>query len=103
MSATPSISKRSPFIPTTAAVASERRWSCECASGRRFIGYASVTLTTFRDVSWNMPFYAKLGFSVVPPHTLSAGLRAVVDDETRRGLDSSRRVVMKRPSDAVQG
>jgi len=66
-------------------------------------GYASVTLTTFRDVPWNMPFYAKLGFAVVPSHTLSAGLRAVVDDETRRGLDSSRRVVMKRPSAAVQG
>jgi GNAT superfamily N-acetyltransferase len=68
---------------------------CECAASR---GYASVTLTTFRDVPWNMPFYARLGFAVVPPEELSGALRAVVDDETRRGLDPSRRVVMKRPT-----
>ena len=59
-------------------------------------GYGSVTLTTFCDVPWNMPFYARLGFSVVPPEQISAGLRIVVDDETRRGLDPLRRVVMQR-------
>jgi GNAT superfamily N-acetyltransferase len=59
-------------------------------------GYGSVTLTTFRDVAWNMPFYARLGFRAVPPEQLSTGLRMVVDDETRRGLDPLRRVVMKR-------
>jgi len=61
-------------------------------------GYRRVTLTTFRDVSWNMPFYARLGFAVVPPAQLSQALRAVVEDEARRGLDPSRRVVMARPS-----
>src|SRR5262245_19800992 len=25
-------------------------------------GYRSLTLTTFRDVQWNMPFYQRLGF-----------------------------------------
>jgi GNAT superfamily N-acetyltransferase len=59
-------------------------------------GYASMTLTTFRDVPWNMPFYARLGFDVVPNDELSAPLRAVVEDEHRRGLDPSRRVVMRR-------
>jgi GNAT superfamily N-acetyltransferase len=59
-------------------------------------GYESVTLTTFRDVAWNMPFYARLGFCVVPLDQVSPGLRAVVADETRRGLDPSCRVVMKR-------
>lgn len=59
-------------------------------------GYASVSLTTFRDVPWNMPFYARLGFEVVPRERCSAALRAVVDDETRRGLDPARRVVMRR-------
>ena len=66
---------------------------CEWATGN---GYGAVTLTTFRDVPWNMPFYARLGFGVVPPEQLSPSLRAVVEDETRRGLDPSRRVVMKR-------
>jgi N-acetylglutamate synthase-like GNAT family acetyltransferase len=60
-------------------------------------GYEAVTLTTFRDVPWNLPFYVRLGFGVVPPEQLSPALRAVVEDETRRGLDGSRRVVMKRP------
>jgi GNAT superfamily N-acetyltransferase len=59
-------------------------------------GYEAVTLTTFRDVPWNMPFYSRLGFGVVPTSQLSSGLSAVVEDETRRGLDASRRVVMKR-------
>jgi len=61
-------------------------------------GYGAVTLTTFRDLPWNAPFYSRLGFDVVAPEHLSASLRASVEDETRRGLDPSRRVVMKRPS-----
>lgn len=61
-------------------------------------GYGAVTLTTFRDVPWNSPFYSRLGFDVVAPEHLSASLRATVEDETRRGLDPSRRVVMQRPS-----
>jgi len=59
-------------------------------------GYESVSLSTFRNVPWNMPFYARLGFTLVPDSELSAALRAVVDDESRRGLDSRRRVVMRR-------
>jgi len=62
----------------------------------RDAGCSMVTLTTFRDVPWNLPFYRKLGFEEIPPHALSAALRAVVEDETRRGLDPSRRVVMRR-------
>lgn len=68
---------------------------CDWAAGK---GYGAVTLTTFRDVPWNLPFYSRLGFSVVPPEQLSASLRAIVEEETRRGLDPSRRVVMKRAS-----
>jgi putative acetyltransferase len=60
--------------------------------------YRAVTLTTFRDVPFNMPFYAALGFEVIPAERLSAALREVVEDETRRGLDPDRRVAMCRPS-----
>jgi GNAT superfamily N-acetyltransferase len=59
-------------------------------------GYAFVTLTTFRDVPWNMPFYAKLGFLEVETAGLSSPLRSVVEDEARHGLDPARRVVMRR-------
>jgi GNAT superfamily N-acetyltransferase len=60
-----------------------------------------VTLTTFRDVPWNGPFYERLGFRVVAGAELSAALRAIADDETRRGLDPSRRVAMERPCGPV--
>jgi hypothetical protein len=43
-----------------------------------------------------MPFYARLGFELIPPAELSSVLRAVVEDETRRGLDPARRVAMRR-------
>ena len=61
-------------------------------------GYKSVTLTTFRAVPWNMPFYAKVGFKAIPTQELGPGLRSVVESETRRGLDPARRVAMRRPT-----
>lgn len=54
-----------------------------------------VTLTTFRDVPWNRPFYEGLGFSVVAPAELSQALRAIVAEEAERGLDPEQRVVMR--------
>jgi GNAT superfamily N-acetyltransferase len=66
---------------------------CEWAAAE---GYQFVTLTTFKDVAWNRPFYERLGFEVIPSGGLSPALRAVVNDETRRGLDPDRRVVMRR-------
>lgn len=59
-------------------------------------GYREVTLTTFRDVPFNMPFYARLGFDVIPSEELSAVLLEVVESEARRGLDPAHRVVMRR-------
>lgn len=65
---------------------------CEWASSA---GYRAVTLTTFRDVPFNMPFYARMGFEIIPPDELSVALRDVVRDETGRGLDPERRVTMR--------
>jgi len=59
-------------------------------------GYRAVTLTTFRDVAWNMPFYARLGFHEIPFAQLSGALLSVLRDEARRGLDPDRRVAMER-------
>ena len=60
-------------------------------------GYSWVTLSTFRDVPWNLPFYARLGFEEIPLKELSPGLLCVIEDEARRGLDPRLRVVMRRP------
>lgn len=67
--------------------------------------YRAVTLTTFRDVPWNMPFYKRLGFEEIPRAALSPALTAVLEDEARRGLDPARRVAMRwlTPSYLVEG
>jgi putative acetyltransferase len=65
---------------------------CQWAETR---GLGGVTLTTFREIPWNMPFYARLGFEEVTPAALTPALLRVVEDEARRGLDPMRRVVMR--------
>lgn len=57
--------------------------------------YRQVTLTTFRDVPWNMPFYSRLGFEEVDAGPLEPELAAIVQDEHDRGLDRTRRVIMR--------
>jgi GNAT superfamily N-acetyltransferase len=66
---------------------------CEWAAAR---GLRRVTLTTFRDVPFNRPFYESLGFEVVSPDQLGPALSAVAADEARRGLDIAPRVAMRR-------
>jgi GNAT superfamily N-acetyltransferase len=57
-------------------------------------GLAGLTLTTFTEVPWNAPYYARLGFRVVTD--LSPGLRAVRAHEAAIGLDAWPRAVMRR-------
>lgn len=59
-------------------------------------GLPAVTLTTFRDVPWNAPFYARLGFEVVALADLGPGLAALWAHEISRGLPPALRVVMRR-------
>ena len=58
-------------------------------------GLEAVTLTTFRAVPWNAPYYERLGFQEVPPEGLTPGLRALVEAEAERGLERDSRVVMR--------
>lgn len=73
--------------------------------GRRLIDIArewarardlpALSLTTYADVPWNAPYYARLGFKVLPPDELTAGLRALRADEAAKGLDAWPRVTMR--------
>jgi GNAT superfamily N-acetyltransferase len=57
-------------------------------------GFGAITLTTYRDVPWNGPFYESLGFVVV--HDLSPGLKAIREHERMMGDDAfGRRVAMR--------
>jgi len=67
------------------------RAACEWAT---VSGYAMLTLTTFRSVPWNYPFYASMGFVEIPRETLRPELAALVSDEAHRGLNPDLRVVM---------
>ncbi|WP_166609839.1 GNAT family N-acetyltransferase [Kineococcus indalonis] len=59
-------------------------------------GFDVVTLTTFAEVPWNAPHYARIGFTVVPEAELGPGLSAVRRHERESGLDAWPRVSMRR-------
>ncbi|HEU0132923.1 MAG TPA: GNAT family N-acetyltransferase [Mycobacteriales bacterium] len=69
------------------------------AAWARERGYRRLTLTTFADVPWNAPYYARLGFRTVPDEALTEPLRAVRRREAEHGLDRWPRVVMARDLD----
>ncbi len=60
----------------------------------RAAGYPAVTLTTYRDVAWNAPFYSRRGFEVLPHDAQHAAQRALVATEARRGLRPEDRFFM---------
>jgi GNAT superfamily N-acetyltransferase len=62
----------------------------------RVQGFDALTLTTYRDVAWNGPFYQRLGFRVIPEASLGEGLRALRRAEAAQGLDPEIRDVMRR-------
>lgn len=58
-------------------------------------GYPAITLTTFRDLAFNGPFYARHGFA--PLTELTAGLAAIREHERALGLDGQGvRLAMRR-------
>ncbi|GAT66914.1 N-acetyltransferase GCN5 [Planomonospora sphaerica] len=60
------------------------------------VGSAAVTLTTFRDVPWNGPWYGRRGFTVLDPAEWGPELAALVAHERELGIELAPRVVMRR-------
>ncbi|MEM7286053.1 MAG: GNAT family N-acetyltransferase [Actinomycetota bacterium] len=58
-------------------------------------GLPSVTLTTFRDVAWNGPYYERLGYRPLADDELGPELSAVRQAEIDAGLDVLARVAMR--------
>jgi N-acetylglutamate synthase-like GNAT family acetyltransferase len=54
-----------------------------------------VTLTTFREIPWNGPFYATLGFQEIAPPEMNGRLTAILMREKRLGLDAAARCAMR--------
>jgi predicted N-acetyltransferase YhbS len=59
-------------------------------------GFAEVTLTTYRDVPWNGPFYRRLGYEPLPAEGLDAELARRREAEAAQGLDAMPRVAMRK-------
>ena len=57
-------------------------------------GFSAITLTTMRNVPWNAPFYARMGFRVLKPEELSEPLRELLSAEIGRGIPAENRVAM---------
>jgi GNAT superfamily N-acetyltransferase len=56
---------------------------------------AAVTLTTFRGVPWNEPFYRRLGFETLDGQQLDQRLQALLEAEVRHGLPPDQRCAMR--------
>ncbi len=67
---------------------------CEMAASAARPG---VTLSTFRDVPWNAPFYARHGFRVLADDELTPGLANLRQREHGLGLRTDLRVIMRNP------
>lgn len=65
-------------------------WACER-------GLPAVTLTTFRDVPWNAPYYERLGFRDHLPRDWGPAMGARMETEAARGLEAWPRMAMSRP------
>ncbi|KQY29302.1 acetyltransferase [Caulobacter sp. Root487D2Y] len=64
------------------------------AEWARTAGLDGLSLSTFRDVPWNAPYYRRLGF--VDLAELTPGMAAIRETHLARGLDEDARVFMTR-------
>jgi hypothetical protein len=60
----------------------------------RNTGFKALTLTTFRDLAWNAPFYARLGFDEVTAIDAHPRLAGELANEVDDGLPADRRCAM---------
>ena len=58
-------------------------------------GHTAVTLSTFRDVPWNGPFYRRHGFRDLDPAEWTPDMLAIRENEARHGLPIDARVFMR--------
>lgn len=59
-------------------------------------GAPALTLTTFTEVPWNAPYYARLGFLPLDDGELTPGLERIRRHEAALGLDRWPRTCMRR-------
>lgn len=58
-------------------------------------GHSILTLTTFRTIPWNAPYYSRLGFEFIPDEKISPALQAIRSAEAEWGLPVGDRCCMQ--------
>ncbi|MDZ4375602.1 MAG: GNAT family N-acetyltransferase [Phenylobacterium sp.] len=71
-----------------------RRLLEQAAQWSRDQGLARLSLTTFRDIPWNAPFYARFGFRAWPVDEAPATIRQALRNEAAKGLANRCAMVM---------
>lgn len=67
-----------------------------CMIDARNAGFAALTLTTFKDIAWNGPFYERLGFEQITDSKAHPRLAQLLEEEISGGLPADRRIAMIR-------
>ncbi|MCY1459367.1 ribosomal-protein-alanine acetyltransferase [compost metagenome] len=63
-----------------------RRLLQQVVDAGRCAGVRELTLTTFVDVPWNAPFYARFGFEMLQESRLCERLQSILASEHAHGL-----------------
>ncbi len=80
-----------------------RRLIAAACDWARICGYRSMLLSTFKDVPWNAPYYARQGFRILAPDEHSKpGIKRQRDHEAEF-LDLETRVFMRKAAVARYG
>ena len=74
-----------------------RRLIAAAEDWARDTGLDEITLTTYRDVAWNAPFYERFGYEVFEPEAARADLAAIIREEADSGYAVEPRVAMRKP------
>ncbi|WP_262285556.1 GNAT family N-acetyltransferase [Micromonospora sp. MA102] len=65
----------------------------------RHRGTSATTLTTFRDVPWNAPYYRRLGYRELSLHEVGPELQDILSAEAAYpGIDATKRCAMIKPN-----
>jgi GNAT superfamily N-acetyltransferase len=59
-------------------------------------GITALTLTTFRNVPWNEPYYRRLGFVTLDSVELNPRLEAILRSEGQAGMPIAQRCAMRK-------
>jgi len=59
-------------------------------------GWHALTLSTFKDVPWNAPYFRRLGFAEIADEHLPPALISIRADHVAHGVDEKLRIFMRR-------